>query len=499
MSENNLLPETSGLCECCDVPPWGFCLETKSVTDNTQTPFFGISGEDRYGGCNEFFEQFYSNSNRFFSSVTTTVTTDTATSGFCGDPEPVEIGGSTTTEIMPDGEQEYEYHPIICSGTTIPLQCLPVFFPSGFPENEKQYAKKFTSPTTGEIFGVGGGVTFNALELGPNERDVTCGEFDFYGLNVETSVEGSTVVDQFVYRPWDGPDAEYCDGYNGFVVGEYRSTYSGELSDEDIIDFQKSNLSEAEYPSAWSRCCSTFLNGGQSGFGHTVMAIGGWGNYLAKDSDGSLQEWWTFGTPYNPEYSYKVASFSKKSKVRFRIRTPHTCYCKIWVSQYEYKYYFDPDLEETVFHYINVEEPEAVEITIPQTDGLCFSGFPENFDCNESYLKTAVSEEFELNPTEIEEIHLDEKGSPELVSIKGICLAGYSLIDGWEPPFFRLSDEKIQCEGLPHPYWMPESPSFSLPSTNPDSVFKLLGYPLKPNDLSAIQEYFDTVVNVCVP
>jgi len=209
-----------------------------------------------------------------------------------------------------------------------------------------------------------------------------------------------------------------------------------------------------------------------------------------------------------------VSSQFEKHKLRWRFKTPSSCYIKIWICRYEVKiisadapYGYDGSsaiyelsLEDSSIenHVINIEE-------IGENSTKCFDGFKA---CGNHDGWNFTSPEFELTTPKFE--FPPDPTLPDQViglrKLKGISLAGISFVEGWEPPLFQYDDEvwkgKVAIAGgAISPYWYPTQLININLNPDPDPTkFEInlpqgLAWPTPPEVLDNITTYFDTVIN----
>ena len=461
------------LCNCCQVPSWGFAAEKQSVTDLTDyfSGYLGISLDGECMDDAEAEQMAYENSNRFFTSKT--VSMEETDYGGCeydapnnfGPPAGGEYTISRTTE--PIEQPAYIYYTCEKNG----LLCENIALNLGDrPSHEKIFGSAFGNSVQGDDYDFNVSLAF--LNLGCD-----LGEFDL-GQGI-SSLDGSTVTTPIAYYPWLENNLElggYCGNYGLASTVDLVESYGGEKSPDDIIIEQISALENGAFPSEWSKSCDLNIGTiGETNF--TTTASGSWTNGRDVDQEG-----------FDESLSYKILSLGPKYNIRFRVKIPHTCYCKLWVARYMYQYY---DIGEgNQVTNIVVNEPEELNVEIlEKSNGLCFDGFPTSIDCNENYLST-YSDPIVLTPTNFGNTSINywqakplfPEDPNSLETIVGVCIAGYSLIDGWEPPFYRIDNEVIICNGLIAPYWLPPEPYD--------------GYaPIR----NAIENQFLQEINVCAP
>jgi hypothetical protein len=182
-----------------------------------------------------------------------------------------------------------------------------------------------------------------------------------------------------------------------------------------------------------------------------------------------------------------VSSQFEKHKLRWRFKTPSSCYIKIWVCRYEAKI-ISSDAPE--FPYELSLEDSSIESLVVNVGAIgenstkCFDGLKA---CGNHDGWNFTSPEFELTTPEFEFPETDPTLPDQTIGLrkfKGTSLAGISFVEGWEPPLFEYDTEvwKSKCPylGAISPYWYPTQG---------------LVWPTFPEVLANIQTYFDTVIN----
>jgi hypothetical protein len=210
----------------------------------------------------------------------------------------------------------------------------------------------------------------------------------------------------------------------------------------------------------------------------------------------------------------EVGSQFEKHKLRWRFRTPSSCYIKIWICRYEVKI-ISPDApygyDESFATYELSLEDSSIESHVINIEAIgenstrCFDGFKA---CGNHDGWNFTSPEFELTTPEFEFPETDPTLPDQTIGLrkfKGISLAGMSFVEGWEPPLFQYDTEvwKSKCPylGVISPYWYPTQLININLDPDPDPTkFEInlpqgLVWPTPPEVLANIQTYFDTVIN----
>jgi hypothetical protein len=299
------------------------------------------------------------------------------------------------------------------------------------------------------------------------------------------------------------------DGDNDDLFQTVTQTFSGEVDMWDLpwdTGFEK--LEAINYSNVWddTKDCNNV----------TIASSAITDFNLYSEAGKTLYAFDTINTGLpSPTYVFtcgitpSVSSQFEKHKLRWRFRTPCSCYIKIWVCRYEAKiissappYGYD---ESSAIYELSLEDSSIESHVINIDPTKCFDQFKV---CGNHDGWNFTSTEFELTTPDFEFPETDPTLPDQSIGLrrfKGISLAGISFAEGWEPPLFEYDEEvwKSKCPlgSVISPYWYP-TPLINI-NLNPDpdpTKFEInlpngLTWRLDPEVLQNVTTYFDTVIN----